>query len=354
MHAPLRFLLLISIALIGPGCGGPGKSASKKRELTPREIVERYKPAVVRIENDMQGTIGVGTGFIVRPDGRIATNLHVIAGGGALKVRLSDGTEHTVKHVVAIDPARDLAIIDIEASKLPTLTLGDSDAVSPGDQVIAIGNPMRLDFTVSDGLISSVRALDQDTVLQISAPISQGSSGGPLFDRFGKVIGVATLVSAQGQNLNFGVPINYLRPMLDHEGGESVQEFAKRFKKSTGPRVIETPNGTIVREVPRHELSLLEGCSDEQLSEVYSGISRAIELGAPVYNKGDHEACFVIYQQTAVHFEKDDKLCKGVRDAFGQGLLKAETKEGFTAKAWTMRDTFDGLLAVLVRKASGG
>src|SRR5690606_4902909 len=109
--------------------------------------------------------------------------------------------------VIAVDADRDLAIIEIDApGKLPTLPLGNSDIVMPGDSVVVIGNPMRLDFTVSDGLISSVRPVDNDVILQISAPISQGSSGGPLFNSFGEVIGVATMVSSEGQNLNFGVP----------------------------------------------------------------------------------------------------------------------------------------------------
>ena len=96
---------------------------------------------------------------------------------------------------------------------------------------------------------------------------------------------------------------------------------------------------------------LLKGCSEEQLLKVFNGINRAVKLGAPLYNDGDHETCYGIYRQTASHFEKDKDMCKGMRDAFGTGLLKAETKPDFTAKAWTMRDTFDGLLNVLVRLA---
>lgn len=320
--------------------------------MTAREIVERYKPAIVRIENSMGAQLGVGTGFIVTPGGRIATNLHVIAGGGDLQVKLADGSEHKVTGVVAFDMGRDLAIIEIDApTKMPTVRIGNSDKVSPGDSVVAIGNPMRFDFTVSDGLISSVRPVEDDVILQISAPISQGSSGGPLFNSFGEVIGVATMVSARGQNLNFGVPINYLRPLLRKKGSESMEEFAKRFEKEAPSQLIKTDQGVIHREVPAHELALLEGCSNEQLLNVFKGINNAIELGAPVYNEGDHQGCYGIYEQTAAHYERDDKLCKGLRDAFGGGLLKAETKSDWTAKAWAMRDTFDGVLNLLVLKA---
>lgn len=350
MLAIRRCALLAAVAVLA-SCGGPSKSSMRK-ELSAREIVERYKPAIVRIENDMGAQIGVGTGFLVSPEGRIATNLHVIAGGGALTVKLSDGSEHVVHRVVAVDANRDLAVIEIDApAKMPTVPLGNSDVVVPGDAVVAIGNPMRLDFTVSDGLISSVRPIEEDVILQISAPISQGSSGGPLFNSFGEVIGVATMVSSAGQNLNFGVPINYLRPLILHEGSESVENFAKRFARPASSGMIKTDAGEIRREIPQHESAVLESCTREQIVKVFEGINRAIELGAPLYNEGDHEACYGIYRQTAAHFERDNDMCKGIRDAFGDGLLKAETKEDFTKKAWAMRDTFDGLLQVVVRTA---
>lgn len=296
----------------------------------------------------------MGTGFFVSPEGRIATNLHVIIGGNAIRVKLSDDSMHEVKRIVAIDHKRDLAIIEIDVDRhMPTVKIGDSDIVQPGDAVIAVGNPMRLDYTVSDGLISSVRPSDDDdnVMLQISAPISQGSSGGPLFNAFGEVIGVARAVSSHGQNLNFGVPVNYLKPMLAHDGGESVEEFAARFAPKARPGVIKTDAGVVERDVPNHDVALLKDCSREDVLKVFSGIQRAIELGAPLYNDGNHEACFSIYEQTAAHFEKEPKLCKGLRDALGVGLLKAETQGDPTRKAWAMRDAFDGLLRVIVALA---
>jgi hypothetical protein len=350
---PIRhYVLAAAIALAG-SCGGQATSKPKAPEqLSARDIVEKYKSAIVRIENNMGAQVGVGTGFFVTEQGRVATNLHVISGGGALTVRLSDGTVFDVQRVVAVDADKDLAVIEIDApTKMPTVPLGDSDGVVPGDAVVAIGNPMRLDFTVSDGLISSVRAIEDGVILQISAPISQGSSGGPLFNQYGQVIGVATMVYNGGQNLNFGVPINDLRPLVEHKGSEPVAEFAKRFTKPPPNRLIKTGKGTIKREIPSHETKMLKPCSREQLLKVFNGINRAVELGAPLYNDGDHEACFGIYRQTAAHFEKDKDMCKSVRDAFGAGMLKAETKADFTAKAWTMRDTFDGLLAVIMRLA---
>lgn len=341
------------------GCGAATQNAPRTR-LSTKEIVERSKPMIVRIESRVATPDGdrkqYGTGFVVAADGQIATNLHVILGSGDVKVRLADGAEFRARRVVAVDPQRDLAIIDIDAVDLPTAQLGNSDEVSAGDRVVAIGNPLGvLDYTVSDGLISSVRQLEGIKVLQISAPISQGSSGGPLFNPYGEVIGVATLISAEGQNLNFGVPSNYLRPLMSgKEAGESMEAFAARFRPTlesgAGEGRRERLPRTPERKVPDHPVSVLDGCSPDQVADVFRSIQEAINIGAPVYNRNEYEACFVIYRKVAERFEDDRAYCKGVRDAFGQGLLRAETMESFSDKAWALRDTFDGLLKVIEKK----
>ena len=361
MSRPPRIPVALTAALLLGAAGCASSTANQPRQLlSPKEIAARYKPAIVRIESRVNDSPGddrrqFGTGFVVGPDGRIVTNLHVIVGSADVKVRMADGSEFKVDRIVAVDPRRDLAIIGIDAQNLPTMQLGDSDIVAAGDKVIAIGNPLGvLDYTVSDGLISSVRQLDEGiTVLQISAPISQGSSGGPLFNPYGEVIGVATLISAEGQNLNFGVPSNYVRQLLARkQPPEALATFAARFRPPPGR---EDPSRKRPgRQVPDHPLSVLDGCSPKQVAEMFEAISDAISLGAPVYNRGEHEACFVIYRKVADKYEGDKAMCKGVRDAFGQGLLRAETLEDFTAKAWAMRDTFDGLLDVIARKARPG
>jgi serine protease Do len=332
-------------------CGGaPRRKEGAK--LTPKEIAERSKPGIVRVET---GDERVGTGFVLEPGGLIATNLHVIAGASEIRVRLLDGTTANVTHVAAVDGDRDLALIEIDPpSKLTVLSLGDSDKVAAGDPVVAIGNPLGvLDYSVSDGLISSVRVLTEElTVLQISAPISQGSSGGPLFNPYGEVIGVATAIFTGGQNLNFAVPANYLKPMLTGRGTIPLDEFAEKTKlafERPGEGEGEGRGVRVQRKIPRHEVSLLDGCDKEALGEVVAAISQAIDLGAPLYNQGNHEACYRIYEGTAMKLEREG-ACKGVREAFGNGLLRASTLDSFTEKAWALRDTFDGLLDVMVRK----
>ncbi len=297
------------------------------------------------------GSDRVGTGFVIDATGAVATNLHVVVGGSDIKVRTLDGTVLTVPRVLALDPEHDLALLDVDPrSPLPVLKLGDSDKVSAGDPVIAIGNPLGvLDYTVSDGLISSVRNVSADlTLLQISAPISQGSSGGPLFNSFGEVIGVATAIFNEGQNLNFGVPSNYIRELHKAQRPMTVADFAELTRPR--PETIDVAGKSILRKVPRHELTIFAGCSDKQIAETIESISQAIELGAPLYNQGNHEACYRIYEGTSMKYERES-TCKGVRDAFGAGLLRSSTMESFTEKAWALRDMFDGLLDVAVRYA---
>jgi hypothetical protein len=317
---------------------------AQRTRLTTKELVQQSKPAIVRITVESRGGEGVGTGFVISPDGRIVTNLHVIVGADDVKVSLLDGTELPVQLVLAIDEERDLAIVKVDAGRaLPSLQLGNSDDVSAGDPVVAIGNPLGvLDYTVSDGIIASVRPVSESlTVLQITAPISQGSSGGPLFNPYGEVIGVVRAFIGQGQNLNFGIPSNYVRPLMARNEGWTLTKLSDKFRP-------ETPR--IERRVPFHELSMLDGCGDDALLTAVRGITEAISVGAPLYNQGNHEACFRIYEGIAVKLERELE-CVGLREALGQGLLRASTLDDFTLKAWAMRDAFDGVLNVVERKA---
>lgn len=340
-----RYLGVAGLAVL-LGCGATVKPPPTR--LSPKQIVEKSKPAIVRIE---AGADRVGTGFVIDPSGVIATNLHVVIGADDIRVRTLDGTTLTVPRVLGIDPDHDLALLDVDPrSPLPTLVLGDSDKVAAGDPVIAIGNPLGvLDYTVSDGLISSVRRVTAElTLLQISAPISQGSSGGPLFNPFGEVIGVATAIFNEGQNLNFGVPSNYVRALQQAPQPIAIAEFAELTRPK--PQVIEAGGKRIMRKVPHHELAIFDTCNARDIGEAVQAITEAITLGAPLYNEGNHEACYRIYEGTSMRFERESG-CKGVREAFGAGLLRASTLDSFTEKAWALRDMFDGLLDVATRYA---
>ncbi|MFS8881167.1 HhoA/HhoB/HtrA family serine endopeptidase [Synechococcus sp. H55.11] len=158
---------------------------------------------------------GTGSGFIIDANGLILTNAHVAEGSERVRVHLLDGRTFEGE-VKGSDPVTDIAVIQIEGENLPTVTLGNSDQVRPGDWAIAIGNPLGLDNTVTAGIISAVgRSSGQIgatnkrvTFLQTDAAINPGNSGGPLLDAEGRVIGVNTAIFQRAQSVGFSIPIN--------------------------------------------------------------------------------------------------------------------------------------------------
>lgn len=181
-------------------------------------IAKSANGAVVSIiMSDKDGSpISQGTGFLVSKDGEILTNYHVIENGSSAIVKLPDGAYFLVDGVLASDKDRDVALIRAHGKNFQTVSLGDSDQLQVGEEVVAIGNPLSLESTVSNGIISGIRTVEEDggKFLQITAPISPGSSGGPLFNMTGQVVGITTLYLKGGENLNFAIPINDAKHLL--------------------------------------------------------------------------------------------------------------------------------------------
>lgn len=179
-------------------------------------VAKRCLPAVVTVlcfdENGKQ--FGLGSGFIVREDGLIVTNYHVIQKASAVEVRSKTIGSFRVKGVVAVDRDMDFAVLKIIGGDLPVIPLGNSSQVRLGEGVVAIGNPKGLTGTISAGLISQVREEEDFTILQTSAPIYSGNSGGPLINKRGEVIGVVTAHIDNGPTLGLALPINYVRKAL--------------------------------------------------------------------------------------------------------------------------------------------
>jgi Do/DeqQ family serine protease len=165
---------------------------------------------------------GTGSGFIISKDGEILTNAHVVDGADTVSVTLKDGRTLTGK-VMGTDPVTDVAIVKIQANNLPTVTLGDSNQLKPGEWAIAIGNPLGLDNTVTTGIISATgRSSSQVGVpdkrvefIQTDAAINPGNSGGPLLNASGQVIGMNTAIIQGAQGLGFAIPINRAKGIAD-------------------------------------------------------------------------------------------------------------------------------------------
>jgi hypothetical protein len=327
----------------------PAPEVRVPRVLSPADIAARSLPSVVTIRTGD----ALGTGFVVRADGWIATNLHVIVGASHAKVTLQSAREFDVVDVLAMSPDHDLALIRVDARGLPVLALGDSDAMRPGDPVVAIGNPLGLEDTVSNGLVSARRKGDDGTeVLQISAPIAPGSSGGPIFNDRGEVIGIAVAILEEGQNLNFGVPARYLGPLIHRAAPVPFAQFAKMAARFRGG-VDDAPK--IERNVPHHPVTLLDGCSDGAQRLIAQMIEDAVDVGAPLYNQGKPGACYHVYDGAASDLvRKLPPACRGPAHALGDAQRRAAALPNQLAQAWALRDAFDGLIDVIARRHDNG
>ena len=167
----------------------------------------------------------MGSGFIVGGNGIIVTNFHVVASAENVDVKLKNGKSYPVTGVVDYDPISDICVLKIEASNLDVIPLGNSDNLIQGQKVLVIGAPLGLEYSVSNGLLSGERHYFGRKVMQFTAPISPGNSGGPIFNMQGEVIGVTTSTNVGGQNLNFAIPINEVKKYINSYSKMSFREF---------------------------------------------------------------------------------------------------------------------------------
>ncbi len=229
--------------------------------LTSREIAETALGSTVHlgIFDAQVKPLARGSGFFVAPN-QIATNYHVIeailnegAIGGAKLVGKED--IYAIENVVVHSKNHDLAIVKVKGVKItgidvPALSLGDSDTIQIGDKVYVAGNPEGLEGTFSDGIISAIRGDSTDKFFQMTAPISPGSSGGPVLNNRGEVIGISVGGMERGQNLNFAIPVNYLKPMVKRPIAPPIMKHVPPSRVSVGDTIPLTLN-LISSKAPR-------------------------------------------------------------------------------------------------------
>jgi len=217
-HAALRTATLLAALATLPAVPAAAQqsAAAQPAALTPRQIAASAHAATLMVHalSARGDTLGIGTGFVVSADGMFVTNYHVIEEAEKLVVSLLDGGRFDQVQLISADPSSDLALMKIPATGLHPLPVGADNRMEVGDKVYVMGNPLGMSGTFSDGMVSGKRPLEGVSMLQISAPISPGSSGGPVMNERGEVIGVATIMVMGGQNLNMAVPVHYLSPML--------------------------------------------------------------------------------------------------------------------------------------------
>ncbi len=209
------------------------KTNNSGADLEPSDIADTVGPSVCYIEvsDSSNKPFATGSGFVINKSGIIVTNYHVIDGAYYAKVKFSDGRSLTVDKVLAYDENRDIAILKLSGSNPTEVKLGDSSTIKSGQKILTIGSPEGLENTISDGLISNrERTLGGQKYIQISAPISSGSSGGVLLNYKGEVIGITCAYFVDGQNLNLAIPINDLKPMINTNLNIALSDLVKNNK----------------------------------------------------------------------------------------------------------------------------
>src|SRR5882724_3202557 len=215
------------------------------------------KASVVIVTSDASGKpLSQGSGFLARRDGKVVTNFHVIQGAASAIAKFPDGAFFEVEGLLGADSSIDLAVLRLRApgKEFPFLRFADVDQVAIGQHVIAIGSPMSLENTVSDGIVSALRsARDLDPklspdlrVFQTTAPVSPGSSGGALLNMQGEVIGITSFGIVTGQNLNFVIPISYAKPLLETDQVKPLAQLRAAAPSEDAKHGIALLSGTYV------------------------------------------------------------------------------------------------------------
>lgn len=219
-------------------------------ELT--DLIKQTMSSVVLIEirDASDRVIARGSGFIASPDGKVVTNNHVVRDADSAYVKLSNGSFFKADGLIASDAQADVAVLKVAGTNLPALTLSDSEKAVVGQPVVAIGSPLGLENSVSNGIISGLREDSGRKWIQTTAAASPGNSGGPLLNLTGEVVGVVTWKAVGGENLNFAIPANLVKSMLA-SAGSTVKPFDasafRRFKFAVGQVVYVMTNDLSIK-----------------------------------------------------------------------------------------------------------
>jgi S1-C subfamily serine protease len=277
------------------------------------DIAKNWLPSTVALvmEDNFKQPLSLGSGFIIG-NGKVVTNLHVIEGAKYGSVLISgSSTKHKIEGYFSIDKQNDLAILSV-----PSLT-GKPIQLAPfnpevGEKIYAIGNPKGLSGTISEGIVSGIRDLENKKLIQITAPISPGSSGGPVLNNKGEVIGVAVGTLASGQNLNFAIPSSMVNSLM--QKGQVTLTALNVPKGSTAPKTeakeIDIKSGVVVRDF-KYEIT-----NYETKSKRLTSISI---LNLLPYNVTNIKLLFLIFDKSGIpiHYEEKEYFPYHYRDELG-------------------------------------
>jgi hypothetical protein len=222
-------------------------------QLSPSEVFRKVSDSIVVVlgevpaGNGHPGGISQGSGVVIA-NGQIVTNCHVTSETHQLKISYHDQLYDATPRY--IDRGHDLCQLEANALSAPPIEIGSVEDVTVGDPVLALGTPKGLELTLSEGIVSSLREESDSKLIQTSAPISPGSSGGGLFDRRGRLVGITTFQMREGQNLNFAVPADWIAQLRSRDGNQDRLLDSGHESGSAAPP--DPRNQTLIKQLNRH------------------------------------------------------------------------------------------------------
>lgn len=296
------------------------------------------KSVVLVVCGNVDGSLTQGSGVILRSDGLIATNFHVCGKSTHGRVKLRNGDIYDDVSIVESDELKDISLLKIKAMGLPALKLGNSDSLRIGQNIYAIGAPLGLEGSITQGIISSVRPVnemfawaDGFRIIQISTPVTHGSSGCPLVNDFGEVVGLVFAGRSEGQNLNAAIPINYVSPLIA-SAKDGIQLAGINSFKPSAPKqsaaVARKPDPK-ADEVEYGSLADLRGVKkvyiDTGSDTVYRDhfikeFSKA-KLGLVVLGSADGADCIIVFRNELINEVWFSGSTAVVEKSLGQGMI---------------------------------
>jgi len=295
-------------ASVGNVTGGAQDVSSIYKQIGPSVVV------IQRYDEKKQKT-GIGTGFFVSSGGNVVTNHHVLRGAVSADIRVPSGKVYPIREVLAEDPENDLIMVSVQIPPYEVQPLSVRTSLPDiGERVVVIGSPMGLDQTVSDGIVSAVREIQgSKKIIQITAPISPGSSGSPVVSMKGDVVAVACALLANGQNLNFGIPSERVSSLSPANGypltrmSRAASPFTGNYDEEMRRRVEEARKKAEEERVKAVEEK--RRAREQMINEANDHIRQA-----------SHHMSFSRYLDAFYSYEKALQLCRQLDDVRGMAF----------------------------------